>query len=67
MADLKKEYATKVQAAEERHKKRIEAFELKVKEETEKNPDYRPSNDEVDAAERMSDIEEPDYNEQFNK
>jgi hypothetical protein len=67
VAELKKEYASKLALAEERSKKRYEAFEQKIKEETDKNHEYQPSAEELDEAERMSNVEEPNINEHFNK
>lgn len=57
---MKAEYQEKCDAAKTRQEERKAALDAKIKEHVEADPDYTPPQEEIDEADRLSEVEEPE-------
>jgi hypothetical protein len=58
--EMKAEYQEKCDAAKTRQEERKAALDAKIKEHVEADPDYTPPQEEIDEADRLSEVEEPE-------
>jgi len=62
---MKKEYEIKLAAAEKRRLERKKLFEDNLKIKLQENPEYIPDQKDIDDSDRLSVIEEPNYEDIF--